>query len=72
MRYASGRPLWRQRKWWQDGVVFAILFPLVVTALGGGENPLRGSLLGYLLEATTALAGWGLIGWVESLRRREE
>lgn len=71
MRYSSGRPLWRQRKWWQDGLVFALLFPLIVTALGGDGNPLRGSLLGYVLETATALAGWGLIGWVESLRRRE-
>lgn len=71
MRYDRDRPLWRQRRWWQDGLVFALIFPLAVTALGGGGGPLEGSLLAPLLEVATALAGWGLIGWVETLRRRE-
>lgn len=68
MRYARDRPLWRQRRWWEDGLAFALLFPLVVTALGGGEGPLGGSLVRYLVDVGAALAGWGLIGWLASGR----
>lgn len=77
MRYDGDRPLWRQRRWWQDGLAFALLLPLVVTVLGvgagpfGSGGPLAGSLLGYLVEVAAALAGWGLIGWAAGLRREE-
>lgn len=78
MRYGRDRPLWKQRRWWQDGLVFALAFPLVLTAVDaaggafGGAGPVPEGVLGYVIEVVAALGGWGLIGWAASLRREEE
>lgn len=63
MRYSTDRPPWRQRKWWLDGVAFAVLFPLAVRALTDGGGPAASPLLGYLLEVAAALGAWALVGW---------
>ena len=78
MRYGRDRPLWKQRRWWQDGLVFALAFPLVLTAVDaaggpfGGAAPVPDGALGYVIEVVAALGGWGLIGWAASLRREKE
>lgn len=57
--------------------MFALAFPLVLTAVGaaggplGAAAPVPGTVAGYLLEVVAALGGWGLIGWAASLRREE-
>lgn len=43
MRYGRDRPLWKQRRWWQDGVVFALAFPLVLTAVDAAGGPFGGA-----------------------------
>lgn len=70
MRYSADRPLWRQRTWWQDGIVFAGLFPLVANVLTQGGGPVSSPVVGYVLEVAAALTAWGLVGWIRGLWQR--
>lgn len=69
MRYSGDRPLWRQRKWWLDGIAFAVLFPLVANVLAEGAPPVSSPVTGYLAEVVAAMVAWGLVGWVQRLWR---